>query len=1241
MGEFIALVFIIWFIWYLIKVGTQGNSSHSSRIDSRSSKVDYRDYGPIKRERITSDNVPKDKNSDRNIIDLNEKTIGSEMQEKSTAEEFAKSGFDKYMAQNYKEALDDYNQAIAIDPKNPDFYQYRALIKSNLEVDHQEQINDWSKVIELRPEDEVAYQCRADSKNSLGDHQGAISDYKKSLELDPDDCAENNVYVSLARLQWFTEDKKGAIRSYRRHLGLHPEHNGLRLSIADIQYQLGDTQGALDELSRAIRIDPSIGRAYSRRGLIQYELKNYQEAIINFSRVLKKDELDDEEYAEAYLNRGKAKKESGDLNGACDDWQEASKLGNKDADKLLAENLKNVVDTSTQDNILLGNDLKTAADYYARADKNRFTDPLSALRDFTKSIQLDSKYKPEDGSLAYRERALMIRRLGSNKGAIKDFDKAIDLDQEDPDLFGLRAETRKQIDDLEGAFSDWEQESTLYLKKYNKTGNEFDKYQVESAKNKIENHDNYFADLANDFCDNGEYIKGVEHCNKVLGLFPNCAKAYFNRAIIKQRLGDYKDALADFDKTIEIDPDLFCEKPYEKRGQLKEMLGDYEGAIADYEKDEDFDIPFDVIRCKSLLGNHQEAIDMTANHMEDNSSFQARLKHDLGTFRFALGDYKGSVKEFNDAKEIYLKDSWGEASASEIDKAIDMIIKLKDEKEDFKESTTYYWRGKIMFELGQYVSAIQNFTKAIELNPDSPNAYFSRGITKNSFDIPDIKGAIEDYNKAIDLNSNQYDAYYKRAICRSDIGDLKGSISDLNICIENSNDDPVFYFNRGLLHARDNNIDDFFKDLLIAKSLKDEDDYSLKIHKLIAYKKSELNDHQGAIEDYTKAISVNRKDCSSYVLRGNSRNELGDFQGACSDWVDAYICREGPLEEKEDPKDLTLEEQIGFVTQFEAAEYIKEDNHVWKIGRAKEESGDIEGAIEEYALAIEINPSNKYALNSRGSVNSYNLENYEEAIKDFDTAIETDPNDALLYANRGYAKFQSGCYQEAIDDYSKSIDIKPEEGSHYYWRGLAKGQIGRFEDSISDFTQSLGMGYEEWNSYYFRGISKNHIKDIQGAINDWKKAVELNSNDADIHNKLGIAFYQLGDNEGVIESFTNLIEIDPQYSEAYYWRGQSKYTLGDDQGAIADLDKALEIDPQDARAYCFRGLSKQQLGYREEALSDMNKAIEIKPEYEGGYLLRGNTKQSFGDLKGACEDWKKAAELGNEDAAEKLKEHCE
>ena len=76
-------------------------------------------------------------------------------------------------------------------------------------------------------------------------------------------------------------------------------------------------------------------------------------------------------------------------------------------------------------------------------------------------------------------------------------------------------------------------------------------------------------------------------------------------------------------------------------------------------------------------------------------------------------------------------------------------------------------------------------------------------------------------------------------------------------------------------------------------------------------------------------------------------------------------------------------------------------------------------------------------------------------------------------------------------------------------------------------------------------------------------------------------------------------------------------------------------------AYTNRGKAKDELKDYNGAIEDYNQAIEIEPNDPSAYFIRGVVKKKLNDLKGACEDWKKAAELGNENAAELLKEHCE
>jgi uncharacterized membrane protein YhaH (DUF805 family) len=93
----------------------------------------------------------------------------------------------------------------------------------------------------------------------------------------------------------------------------------------------------------------------------------------------------------------------------------------------------------------------------------------------------------------------------------------------------------------------------------------------------------------------------------------------------------------------------------------------------------------------------------------------------------------------------------------------------------------FYNRGDAYDEMGEYGKAIADYNKAIELDPNHALAYHNRGCAYGEIGAYDK--AIADYNKAIELNPNDSLAYYNRGLAYSEKGDVPKAVSDLEKCI--------------------------------------------------------------------------------------------------------------------------------------------------------------------------------------------------------------------------------------------------------------------------------------------------------------------------------------------------------------------------------------------------------------------------------------------------------------------------
>lgn len=97
---------------------------------------------------------------------------------------------------------------------------------------------------------------------------------------------------------------------------------------------LGDHERAVADFSAVIGIRSDHIWAYICRGTAYLKLGRHELAIADLNTVIALDPKNEE----AYNNRGWARKASGDIGGACKDWNTSKRLGNAEAKIILKNN---------------------------------------------------------------------------------------------------------------------------------------------------------------------------------------------------------------------------------------------------------------------------------------------------------------------------------------------------------------------------------------------------------------------------------------------------------------------------------------------------------------------------------------------------------------------------------------------------------------------------------------------------------------------------------------------------------------------------------------------------------------------------------------------------------------------------------------------------------------------------------------------------------------------------------------
>jgi tetratricopeptide (TPR) repeat protein len=213
--------------------------------------------------------------------------------------------------------------------------------------------------------------------------------------------------------------------------------------------------------------------------------------------------------------------------------------------------------------------------------------------------------------------------------------------------------------------------------------------------------------------------------------------------------------------------------------------------------------------------------------------------------------------------------------------AIDKAIQLNPD-----DYVLYIQRGFILTRLERYNDAKTTFSRAVQLNP-TYYAYFFRGLT--NFNLNDYQNAIADFTKSLELQPNHYSSYVTRGSIYTLTGNFQAAMTDLNKAIEIAPDsNPLkleVYKARGMLYLGTGNLQNAIADCNKVISGNPENKRLLREgYECLAQASASSGDFQNAIANQTKAIELDPQNAVAYRYRGGFRNQAQDFQNAITDF---------------------------------------------------------------------------------------------------------------------------------------------------------------------------------------------------------------------------------------------------------------------------------------------------------------------------------------------------------------------
>jgi tetratricopeptide (TPR) repeat protein/predicted Ser/Thr protein kinase len=194
--------------------------------------------------------------------------------------------------------------------------------------------------------------------------------------------------------------------------------------------------------------------------------------------------------------------------------------------------------------------------------------------------------------------------------------------------------------------------------------------------------------------------------------------------------------------------------------------------------------------------------------------------------------------------------------------------------------------------------------------------------------------------------------------------------------------------------------------------------------------------------------------------------------------------------------------------------------------------------------------------------------NHAEAIKQFQSAAQEDPNFALAYSRLAQAYQELGQDDEAEQASQKAVKL------------------------------STALGAQE--KYLIQATNSRIVKDYPKAVDAYQNLVKASPDNSDYLFDLGEAYENTSNYDKAAESFKKVVELDPKRIEGLLAMGRVLIEQGQTQSGIEFLTRAQAVaielgdDAERAQVLQAMGVAYSTMQRYDDALKSLNDSLEIK-----------------------------------------------